>query len=67
MKTQIKFPLTLDNYLSPTLGKQERIFNQEQMGFNDENGSNDLPDLQNPVSSTELKSKKKLNPRLKFL
>jgi hypothetical protein len=67
MKNQIKFPLTLDNYLNPSLGKQERIFSQEQVNFLSDKGTNSFTDLPNPISSTQIKAKKKANPRLKFL
>lgn len=67
MKTQIKYPLTLDNYLNPVLGKQDRIFSQEQIDHPSDRGSNSFSDLQVPISKNPSKSKKKANPRLKIL
>jgi hypothetical protein len=67
MKNQIKFPLTLDNYLNPSLGKQDRIISQDQVNYLSDKGSNSLTDLPNPVSSTQIKSRKKANPRLRIL
>jgi hypothetical protein len=67
MKNQIKFPLTLDNHLNPSLGKQERIFSQDQINYISEKGANSFEDIKNPVSSSELKTQKKANPRLRIL
>jgi hypothetical protein len=67
MKNQIKFPLTLDNYLNPSLGKQDRIFSQDQVNYLSDDRTNAFTDIPNPVSSTQLKAKKKANPRLRIL
>lgn len=67
MKNHIKFPLTLDNYLNPVLGKQDRIFSQEDFDHIAGKGSNSFSDVQQPNTTTPLKSKKKGNPRLRIL
>ncbi len=67
MKNQIKFPLTLDNYLSPSLGKQDKVFNQDQVQYFSGKEDNGFSDLQNPLNNGQANSRKKANPRLRIL
>jgi hypothetical protein len=67
MKNQIKFPLTLDNYLSPSLGKQDKVFNQEQVQYRSGKEGASFSDLQTPLNNGQTSSRKKSNPRLRIL
>jgi hypothetical protein len=67
MKNQIKFPLTLDNYLSPSLGKQDKVFNQDQVQYLSGKEDTGFSDLQNPLNNGQANSRKRANPRLRIL
>lgn len=67
MKNQIKFPLTLDSYLSPSLGKQDKVFNQDQVQYLSQQEDRAFSDLQTPLNNGQANSRKKANPRLRIL
>ena len=67
MKNQIKFPLTLDNYLPHALGKQDTIVSQNSSSLLADKAPVGFSNLNNPVSGTQLNRRKKANPRLRIL
>jgi hypothetical protein len=67
MKNQIKFPLTLDNYLPHSLGKQNKFFSQTSSSLLADKAPVGFSDLSAPVSGTPSNRRKKANPRLRIL
>jgi hypothetical protein len=68
MKNQIKFPLTLDSYLNPSLGKQDKVFGQDQVQYLSVKEDAQFGDLQSPLTNDgQANSRKKSNPRLRIL
>ena len=67
MKNQIKFPLTLDNYLPHSLGNQDTIMSQTSSSLLADKAPVGFAALNNPVSGSPLSRRKKANPRLRIL
>jgi hypothetical protein len=67
MKNQIKFPLTLDNYLPHSLGKQDTILSQTSSSLLADKAPVGFTTLDNSVSGSSLSRRKKANPRLRIL
>jgi hypothetical protein len=67
MKTQIKFPLTLDNHLNPALGKQDSLLSQDEINYSSGKAASEFTDLEVPTSNGRVNSRRKENPRLRIL
>lgn len=67
MKNQIKSPLTLDNYLGASLGKQDKVFNPNRVQYLSGKEDTTFSDLQNPLNNGQANLRKKANPRLRIL
>jgi hypothetical protein len=67
MKTQIKFPLTVEKYLSPALGKQDKLSNQDENTRPAGEIAIGFKDLEDSTSDGQVNPRKKANPRLRIL
>jgi hypothetical protein len=67
MKTQIKFPLTLDNHLNPALGKKDNLLSQDDINYSSGKAADEFTDLGAPTSNGQVNSRRKANPRLRIL
>lgn len=67
MKTQIKFPLTLDNHLNAALGKQDNLLSQDHINYSSGKAASEFTDLEVPTSNGRVNSSRKANPRLRIL